>query len=43
VFLMPFAVMGTFLAISMWNDLPAATRRYIAQCEQNPGPGRLSP
>jgi OPA family glycerol-3-phosphate transporter-like MFS transporter len=34
IFLIPFAVLGTFLAISMWNDLPAATRRYIAQKEK---------
>jgi MFS transporter, OPA family, glycerol-3-phosphate transporter len=37
IFLMPFAALGVILAISMWNELPAATRRYIAQCEQNPG------
>jgi hypothetical protein len=37
---MPFAVLGTILAISMWNELPAATRKYIAQREQNPGHGR---
>jgi OPA family glycerol-3-phosphate transporter-like MFS transporter len=43
VFLMPFAVLGTFLAISMWNALPAATRRYIAQCEQKAVPNRASP
>jgi MFS transporter, OPA family, glycerol-3-phosphate transporter len=43
VFLMPFAVLGTFLAISMWNDLPAATRRYIAQCEQKPVAGQPTP
>jgi OPA family glycerol-3-phosphate transporter-like MFS transporter len=43
VFLLPFAVLGTVLAISMWNELPAATRRYIAQHEQSSGPGRASP
>jgi MFS transporter, OPA family, glycerol-3-phosphate transporter len=43
VFLMPFAVLGTFLAISMWNDLPAATRRYIDQCEQKPVADQPSP
>jgi MFS transporter, OPA family, glycerol-3-phosphate transporter len=43
LFLMPFAVLGTLLAISIWNALPAATRRYIAQCEQNPGVAPRSP
>jgi MFS transporter, OPA family, glycerol-3-phosphate transporter len=38
LFLMPFAIAGTFLAISMWNELPAATRRYIAEREQKPSP-----
>jgi OPA family glycerol-3-phosphate transporter-like MFS transporter len=36
VFLMPFAVLGTLLALSMWNALPAATRKFIAQFEVNP-------
>jgi len=43
VFLMPFAVLGTFLAISMWNDLPAATRKYIADGEQNSVPRKSQP
>jgi OPA family glycerol-3-phosphate transporter-like MFS transporter len=43
IFLMPFAVLGTCLAVSMWHDLPAATRRYIAQCEQKRGPANSSP
>jgi hypothetical protein len=34
---MPFAALGVILAMSMWNELPAATRRFIAQREQNPG------
>ena len=34
VFVMPFAVMGTFIAIKIWHDLPAATRKYIAEVEQ---------
>jgi OPA family glycerol-3-phosphate transporter-like MFS transporter len=37
IFLMPFAALGVILAMSMWNELPAATRRFIAQREQNPG------
>jgi OPA family glycerol-3-phosphate transporter-like MFS transporter len=42
-FLMPFAVLGTILGLTMWNALPAATRRYIEQCEQKPGPVTHSP
>jgi OPA family glycerol-3-phosphate transporter-like MFS transporter len=40
VFLMPFAVLGTILAISMWHQLPPATRRYIAEFEDKPAPGQ---
>jgi OPA family glycerol-3-phosphate transporter-like MFS transporter len=43
VFLMPFAVLGTILAITMWNALPAATRRYIDQCEKKLSPTNPSP
>jgi OPA family glycerol-3-phosphate transporter-like MFS transporter len=34
LFLIPFAVMGMFLAIRMWNELPSATKKYILQVEQ---------
>ena len=34
VFLMPFALLGGFLAIRIWHELPAATRKYITQVEQ---------
>jgi len=34
VFVIPFAVIGTFIAIRIWHDLPAATRKYIAEVEQ---------
>jgi OPA family glycerol-3-phosphate transporter-like MFS transporter len=34
VFMMPFAVIGTLLCIKIWHDLPAATRKYIAEVEQ---------
>ncbi len=34
VFVIPFAVIGTFIAIRIWHDLPAATRNYIAEVEQ---------
>jgi len=36
VFVMPFAVVGTLIAIKIWHDLPAATRRYIVEVEQKP-------
>jgi OPA family glycerol-3-phosphate transporter-like MFS transporter len=33
LFLMPFAVIGIILAANIWNELPAATRKYIAEVE----------
>jgi OPA family glycerol-3-phosphate transporter-like MFS transporter len=41
LFLMPFAALAGILAISIWNELPAATRRYIAEVEEqkNLAPG----
>lgn len=33
VFLMPFALIGMFLAIKGWKELPEATKRYIAEVE----------
>jgi MFS transporter, OPA family, glycerol-3-phosphate transporter len=33
LFLMPFAALGTVLAIRIWNELPAATKKYIAEHE----------
>jgi OPA family glycerol-3-phosphate transporter-like MFS transporter len=33
LFLMPFAVVAIILAVSIWNELPAATRKYIADVE----------
>jgi OPA family glycerol-3-phosphate transporter-like MFS transporter len=32
-FLMPFALLGGFLALKIWHELPAATRKYIAEKE----------
>lgn len=37
VFLMPFALLGTFVAWRIWHELPAATRRYIANVEKAGG------
>jgi OPA family glycerol-3-phosphate transporter-like MFS transporter len=34
VFVIPFAVIGTFIAIKIWHDLPAATRKYIDEVEE---------
>ena len=34
VFVIPFAIIGTFIAIRIWHDLPAATRKYINEVEQ---------
>ena len=34
VFVMPFAIIGTLIAIKIWHDLPPATRKYIAEVEQ---------
>jgi OPA family glycerol-3-phosphate transporter-like MFS transporter len=34
VFLMPFALLGGFLALRIWHELPAATRKYIAEVEE---------
>jgi OPA family glycerol-3-phosphate transporter-like MFS transporter len=33
LFLMPFALLGCFLAIQIWHELPAATRKYIEENE----------
>ncbi|MBV2167303.1 MAG: MFS transporter [Bdellovibrio sp.] len=34
LFLLPFAGMGLFLSIRMWNELPAATKKYILEVEK---------
>ena len=34
LFMVPFAVIGLVVAIKLWHDLPAATRKYIAEVEQ---------
>jgi OPA family glycerol-3-phosphate transporter-like MFS transporter len=35
--LIPFALVGALMALRIWNDLPAATRKYIAEVEQKTG------
>lgn len=34
LFLIPFAVMGLFLSIRMWNEIPKATKKYIEEVEK---------
>jgi len=36
IFLAPFALLGCIIAIRIWNELPAATRKYIAEVEVKP-------
>jgi OPA family glycerol-3-phosphate transporter-like MFS transporter len=36
-FLIPFALIGGIVALKMWHDLPAATRKYIDEVECKPG------
>jgi len=38
LFLVPFALLGCAIAIRIWNELPAATRRYIAEVEVRKAP-----
>jgi OPA family glycerol-3-phosphate transporter-like MFS transporter len=38
VFLMPFALGGTIIARRIWNELPAATRKYIDEHETKQAP-----
>jgi OPA family glycerol-3-phosphate transporter-like MFS transporter len=33
-FLMPFALLGGYLALRIWHELPAATRKYIKEVEE---------
>jgi adenylosuccinate synthase len=30
---MPFALLGGYLGLKIWHELPAATRKYIAEVE----------
>ena len=40
LFLMPFALAGGLVARRLWNELPAATRQYIAEHETKPAPAK---
>lgn len=35
IFLMPFALLGMYLALRIWKELPEATKKYIAEVENN--------
>ncbi|MCK9426549.1 MAG: MFS transporter [Ignavibacteriaceae bacterium] len=35
IFLMPFALLGMYLALRIWKELPAATQKYIDEVENN--------
>ncbi|HEV2318592.1 MAG TPA: MFS transporter, partial [Verrucomicrobiae bacterium] len=36
-FIVPFAVLGGGIALWIWNELPAATKKYIAEIEKKEG------
>ncbi len=38
LFLTPFAAFGLWIALKIWHELPAATRKYIAEVENKPHP-----
>ena len=35
LFMIPFALLGLFVAIKIWHALPDATRKYIAEVERH--------
>jgi OPA family glycerol-3-phosphate transporter-like MFS transporter len=37
LFIVPFAVIGGGIALWIWNELPAATKKYIADVEKKEG------
>ncbi len=34
IFLMPFALLGTYIGYKIWHELPHVTRKYLSQVEQ---------
>jgi len=38
LFIVPFAIVGLVISIKIWNELPAATRKYIAETEEPKAP-----
>ncbi len=43
IFLMPFALIGGLVAWRIWNELPAATRKYIQRVERKAEPMPVEP
>jgi hypothetical protein len=39
---MPFALVGGIIAWRLWNELPAATRKYISEHETKQAPAGRS-
>ena len=37
-FIVPFAIVGLIISIKLWKELPAATRKYIAETEEPKAP-----
>lgn len=37
IFIVPFAILGAAIAVWIWNELPAATKKYIAEQEKKEG------
>jgi OPA family glycerol-3-phosphate transporter-like MFS transporter len=33
IFLMPFALLGWWISLKIWHELPPATRKYVAEVE----------
>jgi MFS transporter, OPA family, glycerol-3-phosphate transporter len=38
LFIVPFAIVGLIISIKLWKELPAATRKYIAETEEPKAP-----
>jgi len=38
LFIVPFGIVGLVISIKIWNELPAATRKYIAEAEEPKAP-----
>ncbi len=43
LFLVPFALLGLWMAYRIWHELPAATKKYIAEVEQKVEPQPVVP
>jgi OPA family glycerol-3-phosphate transporter-like MFS transporter len=43
IFMMPFALIGGLIAVKIWHELPAATKKYITEVEQKSAGSGTSP